>query len=203
MNNKILSIVVAVLSALVLTLSYKVFFNTNSSKKEIKKTPIADTKGKPVKIAYINIDSLMTNYTFAKEYNQKINAEKNAIESKYENLAAGFDKEVRDYQQKLQMGQLNAEEIQKTEQRLGAKQQKIAQDREIELEKLLQKSEQNNKKFNEELDNFIKDYNSDGEYTYILSYIKNREILYADSTFDITKDIVDGLNKQYEEKNKK
>ena len=51
------------------------------------------------------------------------------------------------------------------------------------------------------IQNFLKDYNRDGRYDYILSY-EPGFMFYKDSTLNITKDVVTGLNDLYA-KNKK
>ncbi len=202
MNNKILSIYCAVLTIAVGFLLFKTFSaGSQAVSKGNTKILRSDTsKNAGYEIAYVNIDTLMIKYKFTKKYNDEVYAKKNAIEQKYENLAKAFERKVAQYQQKGQMGTLSAEEIQNTEQALGYEQQKIVKDREAELGKLIESDEANNRKFTEEVNNFIKEYNSDGKYRYILSYVKNGNILFADESMDITADIVDGLNKQYDEK---
>ena len=101
------------------------------------------------------------------------------------------------YQEKARMGTLSAQEIQGAEQSLGMEQEGIVKNREKELADLMEKDAQNNKKFTEEVNAFIKEYNKDGKYKYIFSYVKNGNMLYADETSDITNDIVNGLNERY------
>ena len=51
------------------------------------------------------------------------------------------------------------------------------------------------------IQNFLKDFNKDGRYSYILSY-EPGFMFYKDSTLNITSDVIKGLNQLYE-KNKK
>jgi outer membrane protein len=61
-------------------------------------------------------------------------------------------------------------------------------------------------KFNEalrdSLNNFLKAYNKDKKYDMILSKAGDN-ILFADKKFDITQDIINGLNKRYKPEAKK
>jgi outer membrane protein len=51
------------------------------------------------------------------------------------------------------------------------------------------------------IQNFLKDYNKDGRYSYIFSY-EPGFMFYKDSSLNITPDVISGLNKLYAENNK-
>ncbi len=51
------------------------------------------------------------------------------------------------------------------------------------------------------IQNFLKDYNKDGRYSYIFSY-EPGFMFYKDSTLNITPDVITGLNNLYSENNK-
>ena len=59
-------------------------------------------------------------------------------------------------------------------------------------------------KFNEELfaklTAYLKTYNKEKNYTFILGYQKGGGILFANDSLDITREILDGLNKEYQVK---
>jgi outer membrane protein len=52
---------------------------------------------------------------------------------------------------------------------------------------------------NKRIEAFLKDYNSDKRYSYILAYSPGT-IYYKDSAFDITTDVLKGLNDGYKKK---
>jgi outer membrane protein len=47
---------------------------------------------------------------------------------------------------------------------------------------------------------YIKSYNKENGYEFVLGYSKGGGILFADASLDVTKKIVEGLNKEYKEK---
>ncbi len=51
------------------------------------------------------------------------------------------------------------------------------------------------------IQNYLKDYNKDGKYSYIFSY-EPGFMFYKDSTLDITPDVIVGLNELYSENKK-
>ncbi len=57
-----------------------------------------------------------------------------------------------------------------------------------------------NLELNAKLDSFLTDYNADKRFAYILSYSKGGSILYKDSMYNITSDVVKGMNEIYKAK---
>jgi outer membrane protein len=51
------------------------------------------------------------------------------------------------------------------------------------------------------IQNFLKEYNKDGKYSYIFSY-EPGFMFYKDSTLNITPDVITGLNNEYSENKK-
>ena len=59
---------------------------------------------------------------------------------------------------------------------------------------LIKEQEAFNKDLHDRLDAFLKEYNADKRYDYILSYSEGGAILYKDESLDITADVIDGMN---------
>lgn len=200
MIQKLLIAYSAILSLLVGFLFFKVYQSPIPEKNQSSKN-ITTAPAKPsgsLEIAYVNIDTLTQKYTWAKKYNEDIFAKRNSIERKYEAAAGNWQKKVMQFQEKGRMGNMSAQEIQSTEEQLGREQENIVKQREKELADLMEIDSKNNKKFTDDINNFIKEYNKDGKYKFIFSYVKNGNMLYADEAANITNDVVNGLN----EKNK-
>ena len=63
---------------------------------------------------------------------------------------------------------------------------------------LMQKQADFTKALHDSVNNFLEDYNKDKKYDIILrTGIANEVILYADKKFDITQDVINGLNNRY------
>lgn len=198
MNNKILTAYSIILTIAIGFLFFKTFSSPSKTEKTTtnEKKAMDPTSSGSIAIAYINIDTLLEKYTYAKKYNEQAYAKKNNIDRKYDNLANAWKNEVMQYQQKGSMGTLSAAEIQSTEQALAIKQEKIVKDREKELADLMEEDSKKNKKFTDDISAFIKEYNKDQKYKFIFSYVKNGNMLYADEAADITNEIVTGLNEK-------
>ncbi|MGC8803632.1 MAG: OmpH family outer membrane protein, partial [Bacteroidales bacterium] len=44
---------------------------------------------------------------------------------------------------------------------------------------------------------FLKEYNKDGKYVYIMSHVFGGNLLYVNDSLDITADVIKGLNEKY------
>ncbi|MDR1814776.1 MAG: OmpH family outer membrane protein [Tannerella sp.] len=152
----------------------------------------------PLKMAYIDIDSLMTNYTYSIDLNEQ-------IAKKYENSRANLTERMRrlqadadEFKRKYETGSfLSAERAQAEQQRILKKQDEL-QKYEQEISQDLA-AEQN--RLNQDLRNTIitqlKLYNRNKNYKIIYGKL-NDNILYADDSFNITAEVIDFLNKQHQ-----
>ena len=52
------------------------------------------------------------------------------------------------------------------------------------------------------IENYLKDYNKEKGYAFILSYEPGFMLYYRDSVYDITNDVIKGLNEQYKKDKK-
>ena len=166
-----------------------------------------DTAEKPVqgseqaggqKLAYVAVDSISSQYQFSKDIEKLLNAKnanisktlsakQQALQQAYNNFMqnARANKYTQEQAQQLQAGiQQQANEGQELEQRLK--------------NEFAQEQAKYQKAFNDSVEHFIQAYNKDKKYSYIL--MKGgmvNTILYADKAYDITNDVVKGLNKAY------
>lgn len=172
----------------------------NGSSKMDEKSESKDSKevsNKGVKIAYIEVDSLMSQYKFCKEYSiilqKKSNNARNTLTQKgnqLQNAASNF-------QQKLQNnGFQSREEAERVQANLQRQQQDL-QELEARLSnELNEETLKYNSALRDSLNNFLATYNKSKKYDLILSKVGDN-ILLADKRFDITNDVINGLNKRY------
>jgi outer membrane protein len=106
-----------------------------------------------------------------------------------------FQNEVADFQRKLENnGFLSRERAEQAQQKLAKKEQelqeleaKLTQDIMIENQKL-------NVQLADSLTNYLKEFNADGRYHVILSNTAKDNVLMAAEQYDITDEVVAGLN---------
>lgn len=170
-----------------------------SDNNQVEKKDIKAPEGGQI-VAYVEWDSLVSQYQFCKDYNEVM-----ALE--YENAQRTLASKQHDLQQHMATVQKKYEnngfttrdEVERAQASIAREQQEL-QELDARLTSQFAENEANfTKEINDSLKNFIKVFNKDNRFSYILSKSGNN-ILYADSAYDVTDDIVKGLNARYKAK---
>lgn len=160
-------------------------------------------------IAYVNMDKLNTQYRFVIDANARLNAmaekSRKQLIDRYNTLQQSLAAQEKDLIQRAQSGQIESEEsfnkqraelekkLQKAQQELAQMEEKLARENEAELQK-------QSKILNKRVNDFLKIYNADGRYEMIfcnLGEIKDNILYSVTPAYDITDEVVRGLNAQY------
>ena len=170
--------------------------NNESPKMDEKPAAEAGQEG-GVKIAYVEVDSLMTQYEFCKEFTlilqKKSNNARNTLTQKGQQLQSA----AANFQQKLNNNGFTSREQAESQQAAIQRQQQSLQELQARLEnELAQETQKYNDALRDSLMHFLSDYNKDKKYDLILTK-QGDNILYAAPRFDVTNDIINGLNKRY------
>jgi outer membrane protein len=168
----------------------------NNATPKMDEQPAA-ASGDGLKIAFVEVDSLMTQYDFAKDYSvtlqKKSNNARNTLTQKGNALQAA----VNNFQQKLNNNGFQSREQAASVQNAIQRQQNDLQELQARLEnELATETAKFNEALRDSLQNFLKDYNADKHFDLILSKAGDN-ILLGSSKFDITQDVINGLNKRY------
>ena len=170
----------------------------NNASSKMDEQPVAgDASAVGLKIAYVEVDSLMTQYDYAKDYSvtlqKKSNNARNTLTQKGNALQAA----VNNFQQKLNNNGFTSREQAASVQAAIERQQRDLQELQARLEnELASETAKFNETLRDSLQNFLKDYNKDKQFSLILTK-QGDNILLADKKFDITNDVINGLNKRY------
>ena len=167
----------------------------NASPKMDDQPAAASSEG--LKIAYVEVDSLMTQYDFAKDYSvtlqKKSNNARNTLTQKGNALQAAMN----NFQQKINNNGFQSREQAASVQNAIQRQQNDLQELQARLEnELATETAKFNEALRDSLQNFLKDYNADKKFDLILSKAGDNILLGA-SRLDITQDVINGLNKRY------
>ena len=193
MNRKNIFRTVMIVSVAALTMT-----SCNKSGKQNDETPSQAGKaaGTSMKIAYVEVDSLMSQYKFCKDYTLLMTKKGQNIRNTLAQKSRTLQAAAADFQQKVQANlytRERAEQIQAALQKQQADLQTLQERLSSEFD-----AEQNkyNNALRDSLQGFLKQYNKSKTYSLILSKAGDN-ILYADKAYDITSDVVNGLNKRY------
>jgi outer membrane protein len=189
--NVVLAVAVIVLFVLVLgNKSNSVANQSVTGKNQV-------TSGK-LPIAYVNVDSLLLHYEFAKESNESLIKKQEDSRLKINTLARQLQNEMGDFQRKLENNAfLSRDRAQQEQTRLQKKQQDL-QELDGSLSKqLVQVQQKMSEQLRDTINNFMKEYNKEHKYQLIISNTSSDNILYAEKTYDITAEVTKLLNERY------
>lgn len=148
------------------------------------------------KIAYVEVDSIMTQYQFCKEYSLIMQKKGQNIQNTLAQKQQQLEAAAANFQQKIQQNAYTREQAQAIQaqlQRQNADLQALNQRLSGEFQN---ETEKYNKALRDSIQHFLSSYNQSKKFTLILSKAGDN-ILYADKAHDITKDVIAGLNKAY------
>ena len=149
-------------------------------------------------IAYINVDSLLLNYEFAKDLNEELIRKTEDARMTLNGQAADLEKEVNDFQRKLQTNAfLSEERAQQEANRLQKKKDALDQQNVKMQQDLAQQQAQMNARLGDSIRNFLTEYNAVKKYEMIFSNTMYDNILIDFPRYDITAEVLQLLNARY------
>jgi outer membrane protein len=155
-------------------------------------------------IAYIELDTVIARFDMAKDKASDLEEKTRNSEAELASKSQAFDRDVRDYQNKVQKGLVTRATAAEMEQTLQQQQQTLLQRRDEMAYNLNEESLVAQRQVLEYINQYLVEFNADRGYQYILAKQFPGPVLYSDTTLDITIDVVAGLNAKYNaEKTKK
>jgi len=174
---------------------------TNTNNKEnpqLKEATLRDTT-KGGRIAYLDIDSIESNLEIVKIVRKELDKKKDSINE----ILAGIEKSIRnkanEYQSKLATMNEAQQEMARNDinQRQGDFDVTKQQYNQFYMDAYNLKDQQ----IRSEIEDFLKLYNKDRKFTFILAY-DPRIIYYKDTMYNITGDVIKGVNEMFWKKKK-
>lgn len=162
----------------------------------------ATTAEAALKVAYVDVDSLLNNYKFSvKLRNDMLRKGENmrmTLSEKGKALQADMDDFRRKVENNVYATRQRAEEEQA---RILKSQEELARLEQRLVNELSAEDQKNNIALRDSINHFLKEYNKTHGYDLILSKMADN-ILLGNESLDITKEVIDGLNSRYKEESK-
>ena len=193
MNKKNIfgALALATVAAFVMTSCDKSKCQVDEKKVESKQAVPSD-----VKIAYVEVDSIMSQYKFCKDYSLILQKKGQNIQNTLAQKQRTLEQAYMNFQQKIQQNAYTREQaeqiqmsLQKQNSDLQALNQRLSGEFQVETENY-------NNALRDSIQHFLAVYNKDKKFGLILSKAGDN-ILYADKAYDITNEVIAGLNKAY------
>lgn len=189
---------------LTLVAGYLLYAHFTSKKSNSSYTEAGSNKSgnTEFKMAYFDMDSVAANFELVKEVKNELNKKENEIAAEMDRLARKIQDKYAYYQNLAQSGNLSESqseaaslEIKKLDEDMKARKQQLDQDyfdlktrRETDIKS--------------KIEAYCKEFNAKHNYTYIISYEQGL-FFYRDTAYNITAELVKGLNEKYKPEKKK
>jgi outer membrane protein len=149
-------------------------------------------------VAYIRTDSLLNNYKLFTDLNEASMKELENHRLDINQRRQRFEKEVQDFQQKVQLNAFITQERMNQE---GARLEKTRNDLEKYAAQIEQSLSEKQMRMQQQLQDSVlfglKVFNKPQKYQIIFSNIGTDNFYYVDDAYDITKEVVEFLNARY------
>ena len=184
---------------LALSATYALTACNNREAEPAAETAAAEETG-GLKVAYVEVDSLMTQYQFCKDYNLLLNQKgenaQNTLAQKQRTLQSHAAALQKKYENN---GFTTRDELERAQNQLAREQQDLAELEQRLMAELANEQAQLTMELRDSIQAFLKIYNKTHRFDYIFSR-QGDNILLANNKLDITKEVVAGLNKRYKAK---
>jgi outer membrane protein len=165
---------------------------------QLKEAALYDT-AKCGRIAYLDIDSIESNLEVVRLVRKELDKKKDSINE----ILSGIEKSIRNKANEYQSKLATMSEAQQETARNDINQ------RQSDFEVTKQQYNQfymdaynvKDQQIRSEIEDFLKDYNRDRKFSFILAY-DPRIIYYKDTMYNITTDVIKGVNEIYKKKKK-
>ncbi|RKR82281.1 periplasmic chaperone for outer membrane proteins Skp [Mucilaginibacter gracilis] len=168
----------------------------NPTKTDTSKPATATAVPEKAEIVYVNSDTLVHNYEYAKDMAKRLQDKGKSANDDVISKKQAFQREVGDYQKGAQT--MSADQRASTEQRLGRKQQELQTYEQNANAQFQNESASEQSKLYDKIADFAKQYAKEKGYKLVLTYSKaNPTVLFGDPSLDVTQDVVKRLNDLY------
>ena len=173
------------------------YLHFKQEKKSVVHTSGKVSAGKnDFRIAYFDIDSLQEKYQYFKDVSGQMKEKEASLSSQMDALQNSYQRRLKELQEK---GPTMTQAEGEAAQREVAQMQQKFQQRQMSMEQDLKKHQVDlMTDVRNKIDNYLKEYNRAKGYAFILSYEPGFMLYYRDSVYDITNDVINGLNEQYQ-----
>jgi outer membrane protein len=148
-----------------------------------------------ISIAYVKMDSLLLNYKVYKQMSEELLQEEEKSRLNLNQKASALQKEIEEFQNKVQHNAFLTQERALSEQDRLLKKQKDLQELGIKLEQeLLVKQQKMTEKLNLVIDSVINAYNVEADHDFIITNTGKDNLLFGNQKYNITSKILEILN---------
>ena len=153
-------------------------------------------------IVYINTDSLFQNYQMAKDLSAELVEKTKKLDAELTNKQKKWEANVTDFRNKAEKGLETRAKLAEMEQQLTADQQNLYQLSENYRMQIAEEQAVMQRKVLQAVMDYLKEYNRDKGYQFIMGRAFGDNMLFAAPGLDITASVLEGINAKYKTEKK-
>jgi outer membrane protein len=191
---------IALFSVLFLAVAVLFYLNFSGNKNSGKK---ASKNSVPAQgIAFVNIDSVIYKFDMFFDRRADLMAKQKNAEAELNSKGSLYQKNANDYQDKVNKGLITRADAAEREKALYQQQQELLALKDNLQSNLVEEEQVMNRQIVEYITSFLEANKADYNYQYILGKSFGSVVLYGDEGLDITRKVLDALNKKYQAEKK-
>jgi outer membrane protein len=181
---------------------YFLHFSRNESAPPALPMALQKASGKQLSVVFVNTDSLNTHYEYVKVLRNDLEGTGKKLQTEVFAEQAALEKEANDFQRLIAANAIPEDKAKVQYEQLMQKQQELMQKKERYAQKVGEMEMSMNLRLIDSVTAFLRRFNRNYRFDYIMSYKAGGEILVSNDTLDITKSVVSELNKEYQQRKK-
>ena len=152
-------------------------------------------------IVFINTDSLFQNYQMAIDLSEELAEKTKKLDAELSNKQKSFQANVTDFQNKAQKGLETRNKLAEMEQQLGIDRDNLLQLSDSYRMQIAEEQGVMQRKVLQAVMDYLKEYNRDKGYQFIMGRAFGDNLLFASPGLDITISVLEGINAKYKVEN--
>lgn len=193
------SLVVNIILALALAALYVLHFTgtPKAEKNQVEEQVVGEGVANAQIVAWVDMDSLLNSYDMYFDVQKELEDKGRKMETDMTTRTRAFEKQMIDFQDKVQKGLVTRSTAQEMQQDLASKEQELYQYRDQLRMQFAEEEQVMLRRIQHSITDYLKEYNKTKGYQVILSGSFGGPVLYGSPAIEITQDVVAGLNQEY------
>jgi len=152
-----------------------------------------------ISIAYFNMDSVMSGWDLYFSYQQELQQKQTEMEADFAGRTESFYQRVQDAQYKVEKGLVTRSEAEQLQQQLGVEEQNLMTLQNQYSAELQEEGMVRNRRMLDMIEQYVSELSLATGYSYVYSYSFGGNLIYGAKPYDITAQVVKGLNEKFQE----
>ena len=150
-----------------------------------------------ISIAYFNMDTVMSQWDLYDNYQQDLSQKQTELEADFAGRTETFYQSVQDAQYKIQKGLVTRTEAEQLQQQLATEEQNLQVLQNQYAVQLQEEGMIRNRQMLDKIETYVAQLSKEQGYSYVYSYSFGGNLIYGAKPYDITAQVVKGLNEQF------